>query len=387
MSKSVQSCNLPISNGQLFPNWKEKRLRDLGQFKSGTGFPEIEQGGKTGVPFYKVSDMNLAGNETVLQSSNHYVSKEQISKFKWKPIATKAIVFAKVGAAIFLERKRRAENFLLDNNMMAFIPNKKLSIEFSVYLFARMRLSKYAQVGALPSYNSGDLASIKIAIPDPNEQQKIADALSVVDAKIEKLRHKRDLLKKYKHGLMQKLFNRTLRFTDSNSKPFPDWKNVEFLDFVETLPTRNHQILSSQIAETGLIPVIDQGKDQIAGYSDRIDKAVQLNEVIVFGDHTTELKYIDFKFVVGADGTKILWTKKCNLKYLFYFLQMNNVKQEGYKRHFSILKQLILLIPHPDEQQKIADALSAMNAKIAAVSDQLEKFEKFKKSLLQQMFV
>jgi type I restriction enzyme, S subunit len=110
--------------------------------------------------------------------------------------------------------------------------------------------------------------------------------------------------------------------------------------------------------------------------------------VIIFGDHTTFLKYIDFNFVVGADGTKILQAKSGdNLKYLFYALEHNKLVPEGYKRHFSVLKTLTLPIPNKSEQQKIADFLTSLDNKIDLINKELEQSKLFKKSLLQQMFV
>lgn len=111
--------------------------------------------------------------------------------------------------------------------------------------------------------------------------------------------------------------------------------------------------------------------------------------VIIFGDHTTIIKYIDFEFIVGADGVKILTNKDSsnNLKYLFYNLQQNNVEQEGYKRHFTLLSERYLQIPlEQNEQQKIADCLSALDEQITAEEEALEALKAYKKGLLQQLF-
>ena len=63
--------------------------------------------------------------------------------------------------------------------------------------------------------------------------------------------------------------------------------------------------------------------------------------VIVFGDHTRVLKYIDFDFVVGADGVKIIQPiSKLNPRYLYYFLTLNIPKSTGYARHYKLLKKL-----------------------------------------------
>jgi len=191
-------------NGNDYADWEEKKLGAAGKFISGTGFTEKEQGGSNGFPFLKVSDMNLANNKILMTESNNYVTEEQVKRMKYRVITSTSIIFAKVGAAIFLERKRIAKNFLIDNNMMAFIPLGNIGYHY--HLFNNIRLSKYAQVGALPSYNSSDLAIIKILIPCLEEQQKIADFLSSIDTKIESVNQHITQTQTFKKGLLQQLF-------------------------------------------------------------------------------------------------------------------------------------------------------------------------------------
>lgn len=194
-------------NGNPYPDWQEKRLDDLGIFKSGVGFSEAEQGGKKGTPFFKVSDMNIKGNEKNMLTANHYVSDGQIIKNRYNVIDKNSIIFAKVGAAIFLERKRKAKNFLIDNNMMAFIPNSELNFEFICFAIDRIKFSRMAQVGALPSYNGSDLATIKIVLPSStDEQEKIADFLKSLDDKIKIEEEKLNQAKNFKKSLLQRMF-------------------------------------------------------------------------------------------------------------------------------------------------------------------------------------
>lgn len=190
--------------GQEFCEWEEKRLGEVGKFVSGKGFPEKEQGGLEGIPFYKVSDMNLPENKIEMNISNNYVTNNQISKLKLNVTKKKSIIFAKVGAAIFLERKRIAENYIIDNNMMGYIP--KGNLDFFIQLFMKIRLSKMAQVGALPSYNSSDIGSIKIKLPSLPEQEKISNFLSNLDTKIDVLEREIERNKEFKKGLLQQMF-------------------------------------------------------------------------------------------------------------------------------------------------------------------------------------
>ncbi|HEL1613031.1 TPA: restriction endonuclease subunit S, partial [Streptococcus suis] len=149
--------NIPKRRFKAFENadaWELRKLGEVGYAKSGVGFPEKEQGGLTGIPFFKVSDMNIDGNENELTIANNYVTDEQISRRKWRVITeVPAIFFAKVGAAVMLNRKRLIRQpFLLDNNTMTYIFNhSQWDSDFGKILFEKIDLTKLTQVGALPS--------------------------------------------------------------------------------------------------------------------------------------------------------------------------------------------------------------------------------------------
>ncbi|WP_160111043.1 restriction endonuclease subunit S [Dysgonomonas sp. Marseille-P4361] len=200
-----QELRFTRPDGSAYPDWEEKKLGEMGFFTSGTGFSEKEQGGVSGIPFYKVSDMNMPENIQIMQKANNYVSDKQIIDNRYKVIKKPSIIFAKVGAAIFLERKRVANNFLIDNNMMSFTPAG--NIMFFFQLFQTIHLSKFAQVGALPSYNASDVSSIRIIIPtSEDEQRQIADFLSAIDDKISLLNQQIASTEQYKKGLLQQMF-------------------------------------------------------------------------------------------------------------------------------------------------------------------------------------
>lgn len=162
-------------------SWEQRKLGELGFAQSGIGFPDAEQGGTEGTPFFKVSDMNTPGNECELVASNNYVTAEQIARMGWRPInQVPAIFFAKVGAAVMLNRKRLVnEPFLLDNNTMAFsMDSSLLDTQFGRSLFERLDLTSLIQVGALPSFNSSDVESISVSLPSTmNEQRQIGQYL------------------------------------------------------------------------------------------------------------------------------------------------------------------------------------------------------------------
>jgi type I restriction enzyme S subunit len=184
--------------------WEEKELGELGSFASGVGFSEREQSGKFGIPFFKVSDMNLLGNDCYMVNANNYVNGEQISRLNYRPIRESSILFAKVGAAIFLERKRIAKDFLIDNNMMAFSPNQ--DIVFMKQWFDSISLSKHTQVGALPSFKASDLGKIKLKIPNKTEQEKIGSFFQKLDTLINQHQQQITKLNNIKQACLNKMF-------------------------------------------------------------------------------------------------------------------------------------------------------------------------------------
>ena len=190
-------------------DWEQRKLGDLGKARSGIGFPNDEQGGKDGIPFYKVSDMNNAGNEHEMITANNYVTREQIARKGWSVIEeVPAIFFAKVGAAVLLNRKRLCRfPFLLDNNTMAYsIDRSVLNTDFAKTLFETIDLTALIQVGALPSYNAGDVENVNVVIPRMAEQKKIGANFKKLDNLITLHQCKIDQLQTMKKFMLQNLF-------------------------------------------------------------------------------------------------------------------------------------------------------------------------------------
>ena len=159
-------------------------MGDVGKARSGVGFPDSEQGGTIGTPFFKVSDMNLDGNENEMITANNYVTTVQIAAHRWSPIEElPAIFFAKVGAAVMLNRKRLCHfPFLLDNNTMAYSLDKtKWNADFAKALFDTVDLTSLVQIGALPSYNTGDIEAMEILFPSQSEQLQIGAFFKKID--------------------------------------------------------------------------------------------------------------------------------------------------------------------------------------------------------------
>ena len=190
-------------------DWTRSIAGELGVFKGGIGFPVWAQGGKSGAyPFFKVSDMNLPGNETVMKTSNNWISENIRRRLAATVLPAGAIVFAKVGAAVYLERKRiLGIPSCVDNNMAAFIPDStQIDNRFAYYYLLSFPLSSLVAMGALPSLNSSQLRSIPFHFPEDIEEQKaIAQILQDADQEIATLERRLESARNIKQGMMQEL--------------------------------------------------------------------------------------------------------------------------------------------------------------------------------------
>ena len=167
-------------------------------------------------------------------------------------------------------------------------------------------------------------------------------------------------------------------------------QNSEVLvgNYIQTL-RKKHKIKKSEYLSSGAIPVIDQGQDFIAGYINDPQRAYdgQL-PVIVFGDHTCTLKYVDFPFAVGADGTQLIHpTEDFDIRYFYYALQNLPLEHFGYQRHFKYLKTSKIFCPPLPTQRKIAAVLSTYDDLIENNTRRIKILEDMAQTLYQEWFV
>lgn len=169
-----------------------------------------------------------------------------------------------------------------------------------------------------------------------------------------------------------------------------EWSTCVVADsFVKTNISRKHQIPAKDIIGAGNFPVIDQSQDFIAGYCDDREKLIDFDlPLIIFGDHTRCFKYVDFPFVLGADGTKVLSPNKDFFEPKFYYFALLalDLPSRGYNRHFKMLKERNLPLPPLSEQQKIAHILSTVQRAIEAQERLIQTTTELKKALMHKLF-
>ena len=139
-----------------------------------------------------------------------------------------------------------------------------------------------------------------------------------------------------------------------------------------------------------MLPVIDQGKDLIAGFVDDIDLRFRGHlPVIVFGDHTRILKYVDFPFAVGADGTRLIAPSLdlVDVRFFYYALCNLRLRNLGYSRHFKLLQEQTVRFPESlSEQRTIAAILSSIDDAIEKTQAVVDQAQVVKRGMMQELF-
>jgi type I restriction enzyme S subunit len=195
--------------------WVTKQISSIGSFRAGNGFPLSCQGETEGkYPFYKVSDMNNEGNDILMINSNNYISEATAKKIDAHIFTKNVIVFAKIGAAIFLERKRiLSKNSCIDNNMMGLIVDEsEADYLFVYYVLTQIKLGQLSSTTALPSLGGKDIGELSISLPSEKEEQTaIARVLTDMDSEIKAIEQQRNKYKQLKIGMMQQLLTGRIR--------------------------------------------------------------------------------------------------------------------------------------------------------------------------------
>ena len=244
--------------------------------------------------------------------------------------------------------------------------------------------------GAIGNLNKNDLDTQRIYVPCKDEKHKIGEFFKKLDKNISNQEQKLDKLKTIKKSMLQKMFPKQgSKVPDIRIKGFTgDWETSDFDTIFDRVSSKHHQIQSSDYLKTGRFPVIDQGKQPVIGYYNDPSKVIKNTNMIVFGDHTRELKYIDFDFVVGADGTQLLRTKPTFENIFFYYqLLQKTIPNMGYNRHFKFIAEMLFLHPTLPEQEKIGEFFKQLDKNISNQEQKLYKLKTIKKSMLQKMFV
>jgi len=193
----------------------QRKLRTLGEvcrIMAGYGFPERLQGQSSGdLPFFKVGDISEAWKrgDPLLSAANHYISGEQANQIRAKPLPANTTVFAKIGAAIALNRRALlAQPSLVDNNVMGLLPaSPELDYKYLYYFVCTLKLNELSRATTVPSVRKSDIEQIAIPVPSIAEQHQIVAEIEKqftrLDAGVAALRRVQANLKRYRAAVLK----------------------------------------------------------------------------------------------------------------------------------------------------------------------------------------
>ena len=384
--------------GVIPDDWEVVLAGDIGRFGSGSGFPVRYQGAAQGDhPFFKVSDMSRDGNELLLKECPNYIADDTRRLLGASLFPAQSITFAKVGAAVFLERKRiLAQPSCVDNNMAAFeLTDERADTLFAYYWLLSIRLSSFANTTALPSLSSTALCGLVLPLPNLPEQRAIAAVLSDVDELVEQLEALLAKKRAIKQAAMQQLVTGKTRLTGFGG----EWETRHLRSDISLLS--GHHVMAHDCNTLGLgLPYLTgpadfpEGRIQHTKFTTKPTTICRAGDILVTvkGSGSGTLVEADADYCISRQLMAIRPTRTWNPTFLLYSLLQNASRIKaastglipGLSRS-DILDQSLPAPNRMEEQRAIATILSDMDAEIAALEHRLDKTRAIKQGMMQQL--
>lgn len=406
------------ANGNTLPDirfpgfsgdWNETPMGELLSFKNGYNAGKEQYG--TGKRFINVLDI----------IENDYITHDRITGQVDIPPKDFDKNEVKFGDILFQRSSETREevgqaNVYLDRDKTAtfggFVIRGRPTNDFDPVFFnamlktAKARKDITSRSGGSTRYNIGQesLEDVLVSIaPTLPEQRKIADFLTAVDGRIGQLIQKKALLEDYKKGVMQQLFTQAIRFKDDHGNDFPDWeeKKLGEIGKITTGKTPSTSDDAAWVGDTMFVTPSDIGED--TKFQHKTSRHVNGEKLRLIPKHSLMFTCIASVGKMSIATQPCITNQQINsvsvgsgflFEYVYYALrnltprikatQANTTLPIINKTEFS---KFVLSIPHPNEQTKIADFLSAIDCKIESVATQITETQTFKRGLLQQMFV
>ena len=380
-------------------HWKAVSLEEIADVRAGSGFPIKYQGNIEGkYPFYKVSDMNLTGNETLMRASNNWVEEDVVKSLKAKSFPKNTVIFPKVGAAVHTNKKRLlSRNSLVDNNVMGVVLREHdLCIPYYLlYWFEFIDLGDLSNPGPLPAITATTVKNTTIPLPPLPEQRAIAHTLHTIqEAKFTRQREIA-LERERKAALMDYLFSHGTKGEPRKQTEIGEipesWEVTKLGDLVKLKSgvSRPEDIQRKPNAEQ-TVPVY--GGNGILGYT---SKKFSEQRQLVIGrvgaycgcvhiaeapNWITDNALYPEKWFIGEISLDFLaeQLRHCNL---------NRLQRRGGQPLItqSILHQFRIPIPPLSEQRAIANIFRAIDEKIAALEREVKIIDELFHAMLEEL--
>lgn len=364
--------------------WEITSLSELGTFSRGKSKHrprndvKLFEGGK--YPLVQTGDVKAAN--LYITKNDSYYNDFGLKQSKLWPAGTLCITIA----ANIAETAILSYPMCFPDSIVGFNANPEKSSELFVYYFfeyIKKEIQKSASGSIQDNINIDYLSKMRIKVPEKKYQDKIVELLSSIDKKIllnNQINQELEAMAKtlYDYWFVQ------FDFPDQNGKPYkssggkmvyntelkreiPEEWGVESVGNLLDKVTKSEKIENNSIEFVGRIPVIDQSQKYIVGFTNNENALLQpQNGHVIFGDHTRVVKYINFDYARGADGTQVLISNNENISnvLLYHMIEDFDLSNYGYARHFKFLKEKIVIVPDKEVSSKFETQANVIYEKI-----------------------
>lgn len=390
--------------------WEEKKLGEIGNLKKGKGIPKSKLTDK-GIKCILYGQLYTTYGE-VVKEVNSYTNIDKKNLFFGQkgdiliPSSGETALDMSMVSALFKDNVALGGDINVLSPKVNVVSSKFLS--YQINSVRKIDIAKIAEGASVVHLYNDNLIKVKVYIPSLQEQQKIGGFFYKTDKKLKLQQEKIDNLKKYKKGMMQRIFSQEIRFKDDNGNDYPDWEEKK-LGEVSDVRDGTHDspkyqnngkvfITSKNLMSNGKIDFSD-----INYISDEDFKKINKRSKVDIGDILFGMiGTIGNPVLVDNDNFAIknvaLIKEKKGLlnSYLIYYLESDNISKQFYLLNtggtqkfigLGLIRSLNIKVPSLQEQTKIANFLSSIDKKIELEEEKLEEYKKLKKGLMQRMFI
>jgi len=379
------------------------RLGDICQFINGGAWTQSEFS-DSGYPVLKVSNCKPSG---FLIDDVSYIPLDIAEKSEINKLHIHDVIIATVGSHPNLVDSAAGRSCIVTEEVCGYYLNQNavclrtlgdniLNQRYLGFLTQYFPFQHYIQNKGKGAANQMRIAISAIKdytfeLPEITIQNRVANILSAYDDLIENNQKQIKLLEEAAQRLYKEWFV-DLRFPGYENTPITDgvpqgWSK-ELVGNVIEKSYRSKQVMTADYLAEGKIPIIDQSRDFVAGYTDDEETLVSLGKpVIVFGDHTRILKYIQFPFAKGADGTQLIISKCQNMPQSLLYLSLLEIDLSNYHyaRHFKYLKAEEIIIPNVEIAIKFDCLVTPIFKKVQILRDQIINAQQARDRLLPKL--
>ena len=292
---------------------------------------------------------------------------------------------------------KRTDRFYFADGNLTWIKDfdSNLYSKFLYYWFqsyeGRKKFEALAKGTAQKTVPISGIKTLEIELPSLKSQKRIADILSAYDDLIENNQKQIKLLEEAAQRLYKEWFV-DLRFPGHENTEIVDgvpegWIKEEIGKIIKKVH-RTKQIVASEYKDEGSIPIVDQSRAFVAGYTNDLEARVDFGiPIIVFGDHTRIVKLIQFPFAKGADGTQLIISDCLEMPQRLLYCSIMNVDLSNYHyaRHFKYLKEEKIMIPTVKVANEFENNVTGIFSKIQNCRDEIIRCQKTRDLLLPKL--